>query len=304
MNHISHSTARVITECQQKARFKIEGRTSKTPEAFLLGSAVHVGLETYEKTNCKPVSVEASLQYVNSYGNSNKYRPDAPDQTADDFELEHTLEEISAQCEEIISDVIDYPPEEWKELIGRTETVAIEDNISLIIPIEKDEERFEDETDDEYYERITTEVSVAGKPDLVLADHEQKILYIVDNKTAGKMAKISVTEKLQTAIYGMYYKSLDEYQDYEIIGVIRRILKAKRKKDLHIVTEIQESPITADMMYIAKYHLVASYLQAEQIEGDMLTTYGGLFSAYGCNFCDYKEICDGYQAFNKGENND
>ena len=53
------------------------------------------------------------------------------------------------------------------------------------------------------------------------------------------------------------------------------------------------------MMEIAKNHLVASYLQAEQIQGDMLTTYGGLLSGYGCSYCDFKDICEGYQAFNQ-----
>ena len=289
MNHISHSTARTISECQQKARFKIEGKTTKIPEAFLFGSAIHSGLEAYAKTKSKLQAIEATLQYIESYGNSNKYKPDAPDLSEDDYELETPINDIAAQCEEIISDVVDYPPEEWVELINHTEIVAVEESLDFSLLIELDS----------YGEE--KEIPITGKPDLVLADHEKKELYIVDNKTAGKMAKMSITEKLQTSIYALYYSNIEEYEDYDMICVIRRILKTKRKKDDHIVTEIQTAPITSDMMHIAKDHLEASYLQAEQIEGDMLTTYGGLLSGFGCSYCEFKDICDGYQAFHQKE---
>ncbi len=299
IQHISHSTARMICECQQKARFKLEGKRTKSPEVFMIGSAVHAGLETYANTESKEQAILATSEYVFTYGNSNKYRPDSPDQTADDYELDHTLQEISEQCVMIVSDVIDYPCEDWQELESRTEMISAEEALTIEIPIEIEDVRLENETDDEYYERITKIITVEGKPDLILADHKNKKLYIVDNKTAGKMTQMSVTEKLQISIYGLYYQMQEEYQGYEFIAVVRRILKDKRKKDLYIQSEVFQTTIIPEMMEIAKNHLVASYLQAEQIQGDMLTTYGGLLSGYGCSYCDFKDICEGYQAFNQ-----
>lgn len=301
MDHISHSTARMICECQQKAKFKLAGTPTKSPEIFMIGSAVHSGLEAYAKTESKEEALLATSKYIYSYGNSNKYRPDSPDKTADDYELEHTLQEIEEQCLMIVGDVIDYPCEDWKELESHTEIVAVEEALSIVIPIEIEDERLENETDDDYYARITKEVLVEGRPDLVLADHENKKLYIVDNKTAGKMTDMSITEKLQLSIYGLYYQMQEEYGAYEFIAVVRRILKEKRKKDLYIPSEVFQTTLTNPMMEIAKNHLVASYLQAEQIQGDMMTTYGGLLSGYGCGYCDFRDICDGYQAFNQKE---
>ena len=153
----------MICECQQKARFKLEGKRTPSPEVFMIGSAVHAGLETYANTESKEQAILATSEYVFTYGNSNKYRPDSPDQTADDYELDHTLQEISEQCVMIVSDVIDYPCEDWQELESRTEMISAEEALTIEIPIEIEDVRLENETDDEYYERITKIVTVEGQ---------------------------------------------------------------------------------------------------------------------------------------------
>lgn len=288
--HISHSTARNISTCQKKQEFKMAGHTEKTSENMFLGSAVHYGLELWMKGEDIDFAIQQAGEYIETFGNINKYNPDGPDKTIDDYELDSTIVELIEKAKEITIDTIDNPPEELVELINTCEIIGVEERIPVLIPIE-----FEDGDPEDG-------VNVETRIDIALADHDNKTLYIIDWKTSGVMTKsLSLSEKTQLTSYAMAYKSLPEYEDYKVYGCIVRILTKKRKADVYYPNLFLSFEITEPMINFVTENLVHNYLQLKLLKEGMNPTYGGLFATFGCSSCGYREMCDAYQAFKDEE---
>jgi hypothetical protein len=291
--------------------FKMQGLTQKTNEGMFLGSAIHYGLELrfqdlkmWAPDDVPDVSeaIEGAGNYIETLGNISKYLPDSADKTIDDFDLDSSIPELIEKAKEIVEDTINNFPEELIDLLDTCEIVGVEDRLSVQIPLQTDTERLDNETDDEYIERTTEYVNVAGRSDLTLADHENKILYIIDWKTSKTLSKtMSISEKTQNTTYVMGYVANEQYADYTKYGCIVRIMTKKRVKDIHYANLFLSLKITEQMTEFVKSNLVYNYLQLQQLQEGMIPTYGGLFSMYGCDGCGFKEMCEAYKAFNMEE---
>lgn len=307
MNHISHSTISAFSSCQKKAEFKFAGTPTKTSENMFLGSAIHYGLKTASEQLIgfsdyeKKIDIDGALaeveHFVLTLGNIDKYDPSQADKQIDDYDLERTLDEITKHAQDVVATVLRSEP--FALLKDYFIFLEVEERFDTIIPVTLPEERTPEETDEEYYERTTREIRATGKADLLLRDTKSKSIYVVDWKTTGGYLpkKIPMATKLQLCNYGLYYKSLEQFQDYEVF-LAPFYIRTKADKNGCYDCGMLEFQLTEDMEEVVIPMIINSYFQLEQIEQGQPAFPSGLFSNFGkgdCDWCEYKEQCKDFQ---------
>lgn len=314
MNHISHSTISAFSSCQKKAEFKFAGTPTKTPESMFLGSAIHYGMKTacdelvgnadYEKTIDIGKALEEVEHFVLTLGNIDKYDPTQADKQIDDYELERTLYEITKHAQDVVATVL--RSEQFNLLKDYFVFLEVENRFDTIIPVTLPSERNPEETDEEYYERTTREIRATGKADLLIRDTKSKSIYVIDWKTTkGYLPKqIPIATKLQLCNYGLYYKSLEQFQDYDVYLSPFYIRTKADNNGCYSCGQL-EFKLTEDMEEVVIPMIINSYFQLEQIEQGQPAFPSGLFSNFGkgdCDWCEFKDQCKDYQIM-KGDNN-